>query len=135
MTSIKKPENFIDELRNLLETKKNPDEWYFLAGQQVGEYSIHTAEEPDEMSEDQSDIPPEMRDATESVDSFYQIGTTGWGQQAFDDDVEFVREAGFSETFDKIDRRVNGLLLVHESVLSEKALEMANEEAEPKEAD
>ena len=129
MTSVSKFRAFLEELDRLMETKENPDEWYVVSGKEVGEYSIHAAEKPEEVPDDQSELPPEARDATESVDGFFQIGTMGWSAQAFDDDVEFVRETGFSETFDVIDRRMNGLLLVHESALSEKALDVADDKA------
>lgn len=55
---------------------------------------------------------------------------TGLSAQAFADDVGFVSETGFSKTHDVIDRRINGLLLVHESALSDEALEIASEEPE-----
>lgn len=131
MTTVSKFSAFLEELDRLMETKENPDEWYIVSGKEVGEYSIHAAEQPEGVPDDQSDLPPEAQDATENVDGFYQIGTTGWSAQAFDDDVEFVRETGFSESFDVIDRRMNGLLLVHESALSEEALELAREKPEP----
>jgi hypothetical protein len=124
MTTISTISDFLDELDELLETKDNPDEWYVVSGKQTGEYSIHTDEAPEEF--DDSHLPPEEQDANENVDGFYQIGTQGWSAQAFDDDVEFVSEVGFSRTHDVIDRRINGLLLVHEDVLSEEALEIAN---------
>lgn len=44
--------------------------------------------------------------------------------------MSFVSETGFSKTFDVLDRRLNGLLLAHESVLSDEALEIASEEPE-----
>lgn len=132
MTSVSKFRAFLDELDQLMKTKENPDEWYVVSGKEVGEYSIHAAEQPGEVPDDQSDLPPEAQDATKSVDGFFQIGTMGWSAKVFDDDVGFVTETGFSETFDVIDRRMNGLLLVHESSLSEEALEVASEKAEQK---
>lgn len=132
MTTIKTVDDFIDELRELLDTKEHPEEWYILSGKQVGEYSIHTAEQPEEVPP-QDELPPEAQDATENVEGFYQIGTLGWGADAFEDDVAFVEETGFSETFDVIDRRINGLLLVHESALSEKALALVQSDDEDRE--
>lgn len=130
MTTVSKFEDFLDELDRLMETKENPDEWYVVSGKPVGEYSIQAAEQPEEYNVVQDELPPEERDATENVDGFYQIGTTGWSEQAFADDVSFVSETGFSKTYDVIDRRINGLLLVHESALSDEAVEIASEEPE-----
>lgn len=130
MTSIRTINDFIDELHDLKQTKDNPDEWYVLSGRHVGEYSIQDADKPAEYDEAEADLPPENRDATENVDGFYQIGTVGWSAEAFADGVNFVGITGFSDSFDRIDRRVNGLLLVHESQLSEKALDIANDRPE-----
>jgi hypothetical protein len=131
MTTISGFNEFVEELERLRETKENPDEWYFVSGQQVGEHSINAADVPDDYAEHMEELPPEEQDANENVDGFYQIGTQGWSADAFADDVEFVSEVGFSRTHDTIDRRVNGLLLVHESVLSEEALQIAEGKAEP----
>lgn len=127
MTTVSTFSGFLEELNRLMESKENPDEWYVVSGKQVGEYSIHTAEKPDEIPEDQSELPPEARDATENVGGFYQIGSSGWSEKAFDDEVRFVSEAGFSRSHDEIDRRINNLLLVHESALSQEALEVAGD--------
>lgn len=125
MTTVSKFSAVIDELHSLIETKENPDEWYVVAGQKVGEYSIRADEAPDELADEE---PPEgFGDANENVDGFYQIGQTGWASDAFAEDVNFVTETGFSDTHEKIDRRIDDLLLVHESQLSEKALEIASE--------
>lgn len=128
MTTISSVDEFFEETRRLLDTKENPEEWYFLSGQQVGEYSIKDSELPEEVPDDPDDHPPEAEMASQNVDGAYQIGSTGWSEDAFDDDVEFVADAGFSQSYGKIDRRVNGLLLVHESVLSEEALALAQDD-------
>lgn len=135
MTTISTFEDFIEEFEQLKASKDNPDEWYIVSGRQVGEYSIHTAAQPEAVPDDQTELPPEERDATENVDGFYQIGTQGWSEEAFIDDAPFVAEAGFSTTYDVIDRRINGLLLVHESVLSEDALGIAHGRGDEAEAE
>lgn len=127
MTGILPFAEWLEELEELIAQKENPDEWYILMGEHVGEYSINDADKPEELAADET-VPQEyQRDANGNVDGFYQIGTFGWSDKAFDSDVEFVAETGFSETHEPIDRRLNGLLLVHESVLSDEATEKAAE--------
>jgi len=128
MTTVSTFSDFLDELDELLDSKENADEWYVVSGKQVGEYSVHTDEAPEEF--DDSHLPPEDQDANENVDGFYQIGQQGWSAVAFEDDVDFVGEVGFSRTHDVIDRRLNGLLLVHEDALSEKAKRIAEDKEE-----
>jgi len=125
MTTISTIADFRDELDDLLETKDDPEKWYVVTGRHVGEYSIQTADRPDDYEEWHDELPPEERDATENIDGFYQIGALGWSDKAFVEDVAFVAETGFSKTHDVIDRRMVGLLLVHEDALSEEALEIA----------
>lgn len=126
MTGVLPFAEWLDELQQLIETKDNPEEWYILQGKHVGEYSVHAAETPEELQGDTE--PPEgFGDATENVDGFYQIGTMGWAEAAIDDDIGFVGEVGFSESAEPIDRRLNGILLVHESVLSAEATEKSME--------
>ncbi|KOX93249.1 hypothetical protein [Halorubrum tropicale] len=127
MTSISTFDDVIEQLHKMREQKENPEDWYFVQGSQVGEYSIQDAESPDKIPEDQSELPPEAQDATEAVDGFYQIGTQGWGADAFVDDINFVGEVGFSETKSKINRRTNGLLFVHKSRLSDMAISIAED--------
>lgn len=136
MTTISTFDGFIEELHELKAGKENPEEWYFVRGNHVCEYSVNDAERPEDVPEDQSEVPEEMQPATENVDGQYQIGTLGWAASAFEDGINFVGEAGVSDSHDVIDRRVNGLLLVHESVLSEEALGIAHEkEREGQEVD
>lgn len=75
----------------------------------------------------QEEMPPEDRDANPPVEGHYQIGTGGWTKAAFDFDenTSFVGQVGFG---DKIDTRLMNLIVVHESVLSDEALEVANED-------
>jgi hypothetical protein len=126
MTTVSTIADFRDELDELLETKDDPERWYVVAGRHVGEYSIQTADKPDDYDEWHDELPPEERDATENVDGYYQIGTLGWSDDAFVEDLSFVAETGFSESHDVVDRRMVGLLLVHEDALSEEALEVAH---------
>ena len=129
MTSISTFDDVIAQLKKMREQKENPEDWYFVQGSQVGEYLVHTAESPPDVPEDQSELPPEARDATEAVDGFYQIGTQGWGADAFADDINFVGEIAFSETKRKINTRTNGLLFVHKSQLSDMAIDIAEDDA------
>lgn len=110
MTAIESVDAFIDSLRDLLESKDNPDDWYVLSGEQVGRYSVNAADVPDEIPDDPSEHPPEMQPPHENVDGWYQIGTSGWSEQAFDD-TDFVGEVSFTGEFETIDRRINNLLL------------------------
>jgi hypothetical protein len=126
MTTVSTISDFRDVLDSLLETKDDPEKWYVVAGRHVGEYSIQTADKPDDYDEWHDELPAGERDATENVDGYYQIGTLGWSGEAFAEDLSFVAEAGFSESHDVIDRRMVGLLLIHEDALSEKALEVAD---------
>lgn len=125
MTNIKSLSEFTEEFEHLIETKENPDEWYVLIGKMVGEYSVQSDDLPENYEEHQQELPPEDRDATENVDGFLQIGMQGWSADAFADDCNFVGEyAGYGE--DKLDTRLMNILLVHEDMLSEDALEVAN---------
>jgi hypothetical protein len=121
MTTIHTPDAFIQQLEELLETKEDPDEWYILSGQQVGEYSVHSDHEtPDGHDE----LPDDMQDATENVEGFVQIGSAGWASKAFEDEgSEFVSAFSFDDANSRLDTRINNLLLVHESMLSEEALD------------
>lgn len=136
MTNIKPLSKFIhDELPQYADEMGDPEEWYVLIGDMVTEYSIWADEEmPDDYEEVQEEMPPEDRDANPNVDGYYQIGTAGWLADAFDfgeEDDGFVSEAQWG---DKIDKRLINILVVHGSVLSEEALEVANGEREPAEA-
>lgn len=132
MTNIKPLTRFVDEeLPAFVEDKDDPDEWYVLIGEMVTEYSIWADEElPEDYDEIQAEMPPEDQDANPNVEGQMQIGTAGWLSKAFDfgDGDGFVSEVQWG---DKIDRRLLNLLVVHESVLSEEALEVANSEEPP----
>lgn len=134
MTSVRKLTEFPDEVGRLVESKESPEKWYVLIGQMCGEYSVQTAEKPEDYDEQQQELPNDMRDATENVDGFMQIGAQGWASQAFADDCDFVSEyAGYGE--DKIDPRMMNILLVHEDMLSEEAIEAGNGEYDREEAE
>lgn len=135
MTTISTVEGFIDELRDLLEAKDDPDEWYIVAGNMVGEYSVHAAEKPEGIPDDQSELPSEARDANENVDGFVQIGNAGWSADAFADDSEFVSAFSFDDAHRKLDARINNLLLAHESMLSDEALDIAEDKCQEAPAD
>lgn len=101
----------------------DPSEWVVLRGQACGEHSVWTDEAPD-------DYDPEVEaelgheDADAPVDGFYQIGHIGWTAKCFDGDPQFVRE--YSDMgAGKIDKRLLNLLIVHESLLTDEALEAA----------
>lgn len=137
MTNIKPLQRFAeDELPDFVEHKEIPDEWYVLIGSHVTDYSVWTADEgeDEEYREFQEEMAPEDRDANPPVEGQYQIGTGGWLADAFDfgDNESFVGQVGFG---DKIDTRLMNLIVVHESVLSEEALSVANGETEPAKAD
>lgn len=130
-TIITTADDFMNQFEELLSDKENPDEWYVLVGSPVTDYSVNIADVPDELQElDRKELPPEERDATENVPGSFQIGVAGWGEQMFDDDPNFVMEYQ-NAPFGNIDSRLLYTLLVHESVLNEDALAVANGEKEP----
>lgn len=133
MTNIKPLRKAIgEEFPAFLDEKENPDEWYLMIGKAVGEYSVHTANKPDDYEEMNADLPPEDRDATENVGGWYQIGTSAWVEQAFADDCNFVGE--YMGHGGKLDTRLMHILVIHEDMLSDEALDVANGEEEPAEA-
>lgn len=132
MTGIHPLKDIVEQqLVDYLESKESPEEWYVLHGRKVGEYSVWADEElPDDYDEIQRGMPPEDRDANPNVEGFMQVGNTGWSSKAFDfgDDADgFVSEYQWG---DKIESNLLGLLVVHESVLSDEALEFVKEEQE-----
>lgn len=130
-TSLYTFREFVEEqLQDYLESKENPDEWYVLGGRMATEYSVWAdAEMSPDYEEYQEELPPEERDAQPNVEGTVQIGTAGWHADAFDFEDEsngFVSEVQWG---DKIERNLMNMLLVHEDVLSEEALEHVNGEA------
>lgn len=130
MTQIKPLTRFIEsDLADFVATKENPEEWYVLIGSMVTEYSVWADEDlPEDYEAVQNEMPPEDRDANPNAEGYFQIGTAGWTSDAFDfgdDDSGFVSEVQWG---DKVDRRLLNILLVHESVLSDEALAVANDE-------
>lgn len=124
MTNIQNLTTFGEQFDNLVESKENPEEWYVLIGNMVGEYSVKCDDIPGDHEEHQQQLPPEDRDATEDIDGFMQIGNQGWSSDAFAEDCNFVGEySGYGE--DKIDTRLMNMLLVHEDMLTEEALDVA----------
>jgi len=103
-TLIADPEDYIEALRAWIEEKDEPEKWHVVHGGPARDYQMTSADVPDELSE--SECGP---------DGVATIGYLGWSADAFADG-EFVGEA-MSEG-DKIDRRSNGVLLVHEDILS-----------------
>jgi len=134
-TSIYTFREFVEEqLQEYLESKENPDEWYVLGGRMAGEYSVWAdAELPDDYDEIQEEMPPEDRDAQPNIEGSVQIGTAGWHADAFDFEDScngFVSEVQWG---DKIERNLMNMLLVHEDVLSDEALEHVNGESDAEE--
>jgi hypothetical protein len=128
MTGVLKLPDWAEEVStDFLEMKENPEEWYVVTGSMCGEYSVHEAEQPPEIAEHQDDLPPEERPADENVDGFYQIGKQGWSAGVFADDVNFVGKFA-SQTNNELDTRLLNILVVHEDMLSEKAIKVANGE-------
>lgn len=137
MTNLKPlPEFAQEELPAFLEYKENPEEWYVLIGSQVTEYSVWADEDlPDDYDETHEELPSEDQDANPNVEGYMQIGSSGWLSDCFDfgeSSDGFVSEAAWGE---KVDRRLMNILVVHESVLSEEALEVANKDVEPPEVE
>jgi len=137
MTNLKPLAELVEEeLPAFVEDKENPEEWYVLLGSHATDYSIWADEDlGDDYEVSQEELPPEDRDSNPNVPGYMQIGSSRWLSQCFDfDDGEdgFVTEAAWG---DKVDRRLMHLLVVHESVLSEGALAIANGEQEPPEAE
>jgi hypothetical protein len=128
MTGVLRLEDWVDEVSTeFMATKENPEEWYVVTGSMCGEYSVHDAEQPPEIAEHQDELPPQERPADENVDGFYQIGKQGWSGDVFADDVDFVGTyAGRSN--DEMDTRLLNILVVHEDMLSEEAIKVANGE-------
>ena len=132
MTSIRKLTEFPDEIAGFVESKESPEEWYVLIGQMCGEYSVQTADKPDDYDEQQEQLPNDMRDATDNVEGFMQIGAQGWSAQAFSDGCNFVGEyAGHGD--DNLDPRLMGILVVHKDMLSEEAIQAGDGEYEDRE--
>lgn len=132
MTSIRPLPEFGEEIKRYIETKDHPDKWYLLVGDFAGEYSVHTDESL--VLDEEIDVPPDMQAPTPSVEGFYQIGTSGWPADGFTDDCGFVNE--FSGGDDsKLDARLLHMLVVHEDMLTEKALALAHTEDHPPEAE
>lgn len=129
MTNVKRLSEFVEEeLPAFAEHKENPEEWYVLIGSMVTEYSIWADEDlPEDHDELEAELPPEDRDANPNVDGHMQIGCAGWLSDCFDlgDGDGFVSQASWG---DKIDRRLMNILVVHESMLSQEALDIANGE-------
>lgn len=120
MTSVRPLSEFDDEISEFVDSKDDPEEWYVLVGDLVGNYSVHTAEKPDDYEEHENELPPEDRDANEAVDGFYQIGSSGWVDDAFENNCGFVGEyAGGS----KLDTRLLNILVVHEDMVSEEVID------------
>jgi hypothetical protein len=126
MTAIYSFKETIEQLTEYLESKENPDEWYVLRGNMVGEYSIWADEElSEDYDEFQNELPPEDQDANPNVDGWMQIGSAGWVSKAFDfpeDSSGFVSEVQWG---DNIERNAMNMLVVHESVLSDEAIDVA----------
>lgn len=124
MTTISRLTDLTEKIDDWIEDLDNPEEWYVLRGAHATEYSVWAAEAPDEIEASEEDLPPDQRSENPNVDGQYQIGTLGWAADAFIDEPEFVTEVAFEPG--KIDTRMLGLLVVHQSKLSEKALGMAD---------
>lgn len=134
MTTIHSFGQFVDEIQEYRDSKDNPEEWYVLRGNMVTDYSVWADEElPEDYDEMQQEMPPEDRDANPPVEGVFQIGAAGWLVNCF----EFGEGRGFVSELqwgDDIERNLLNLLVVHESVLSEHALEIATGETEPQPA-
>lgn len=134
MTNLKQLTKFVnEELPAFVDHKENPDEWYVLIGNMTGEYSVWADEElPEDYEAIQQEMPPEDRDANPNVEGYMQAGSSGWLAECFDfkdsDSKGFVDEYAWG---DNIDKRLMNIIVVHESVLSDMALEVANGENEP----
>ena len=133
-TIIVTAENFREQFDELLGAKENPEEWYVLIGSPVAEYNVNIADVPEELQGDVEDEPEWAEDSTENVPGFYQIGVAGWGEQMFEGDANFVMEYQDSP-HGKLDSRLLHTLLVHESMLKEDAIAVANGEMKPDELD
>ena len=112
-TIVREAEEFVEDIQELIDDKDEPDEWYVLVGSHVTDYSVNTADRPEELPEETEE------DANPNVDGSWQIGTLGWAGEALSEDSDFVREVGFGGG--NADTRLLGTLLVHESMLSEEA--------------
>jgi len=126
VTSIKSFDQFIEEVQAYRDAKDSPEEWYVLGGDMVTEYSVWADEGlPENYDEMQAEMPPEDRDANPNAEGYMQIGTAGWLASGFDfeDGDGFVSEVQWG---DSIERNLLNLLVVHESVLSEEALAVAD---------
>jgi hypothetical protein len=93
------------------------DEWYLVFGSPVDGHSISVSDIPDELPDDEAP----------GVDGVVQVGHIGWAPQAFADEDSFVHDAGQGGG---IACWPMGLLLVHESKLSEEALQTVAEAGE-----
>ncbi len=113
-TLVADPEEYIDALRGWISEKDEPDKWHVVHGGPVGEYNITSG-----------DMPAQLPESERSPDGVVTIGHLGWSADVFDDRV-FVDEAG--PQGEKIDRRLNGVLLVHEDILSDDALSRGDDD-------
>lgn len=132
MTNIKPLLKFVQkDLPQYAEEMGDPEKWYVLIGDMVTEYSVWADEElPEDYEAIQADMSPEDQDANPPVEGYFQIGCAGWLSDGFDlsEDADgFVSEVQWG---DKIDRRLLNILVVHEDLLSDEALNVANREAE-----
>jgi hypothetical protein len=129
MTNIWSFQEFVEEqLPAYLDSKEDSGEWYVLRGRHVTDYSVWSDHGlPEDYEGHQQELPPEDRDANPPVDGHVQIGTLGWVSDAFDSgDRGFVSAVQFS---DDIETNMLGLLVAHESALSEEAIERAEARA------
>lgn len=115
MTGILRLEDWTDRVsEDFVESKENPDEWYVLEGKMVGDFDVNDA-----------DVPDELPEGNGNHEGWYQIGSQGWSEEAFADGVKFVDEyAGYGD--DKIDTQLLQVLVVHEDVLSDQAMRVAD---------
>lgn len=121
MTNVRKLSEFSAEIRNLVESKENPDEWYVLVGDLCGTYDVY-----DDSVEEHSG------GATEFVSGFMQAGTSAWASKAFKDDSNFVSEwNGYGDG--KLDTCLMNILLVHEDMLTQEAIAAANSDFDGRE--
>lgn len=120
-TNVRSLVGLQDDLNALIEEKENPEEWCALVGSFAGEYSVHAAEMPEELTDANDDLPPEAHDATENVDGFFQIGSSGCAADAFADNCGFVGEYGGNS--EELDTSFLHTLIVHESLVSEAVIE------------
>lgn len=132
MVNIKPLSRFVEEdLPLFVEDKENPDEWYVLIGSFCGEYSVHSDVGPDNSEED---LPPEMQDAQPNIDGMFQMGTSGWTADAFEDTTDLVTDYAGHGPSEKLDTRLLHILVVHEDRLSSEALTVANSDPDKEEA-